>query len=64
MSHIIGVLNCSCKIKLTVKHIVAHGVKADRLSSVGWKDSSRACILQISVILRFVYSRNRELPIN
>ena len=27
-----------CKIKLTVKTIVAQGVKADRLSSVRWKD--------------------------
>ena len=27
-----------CKIKLTVKPIVAQGVKADRLSSVRWKD--------------------------
>ena len=32
MSHIVGVL------RLTVKPIVAHGVKADRLSSVHWKD--------------------------
>ena len=27
------------KIKLTVKPIVAHGLKADRLSSVHWKDT-------------------------
>ena len=32
MSHIVGFL------KLTVKPIVAHGVKADWLSSVHWKD--------------------------
>ena len=30
-------IQCS-KIKLTVKPIVAHGLKADRLSSVRWKD--------------------------
>ena len=38
MSHIVGVL------KLTVKPIVAHGVKADWLSSVHWKDT---CILDV-----------------
>ena len=38
MSHIIGFINCSLWNKLTVKPNVAHGVKADRLSSVCWKD--------------------------
>ena len=37
MSHIFSVLK-SRKMKLTVKPIVAHGLKTDRLSSVRWKD--------------------------